>query len=50
MYSTKKTTLDVFFSLFVGTGLFLIHRNSEERFREARKQLTDALEGKNSHY
>jgi predicted membrane chloride channel (bestrophin family) len=47
VFHKQDDAIDVFFNLFVGVAFVLIHRNrrSEERFREARKQLTDVLEG-----
>jgi len=50
VFRRQDDALDVFFNLLVGVAFLLIHRNRRtvERFREARKQLTDVLEGKNS--
>jgi hypothetical protein len=44
----QDAVLEAVFNFFVGVAFLLIHRNrkNEERFREARKQLTDALEDK----
>jgi len=48
VFRKQDDAIDAFFNLFVGAAFLLIHRNrrSEERFREARKQLTDVLEGR----
>jgi hypothetical protein len=44
----QDAALEAVFNFAVGLAFLLIHRNrrSEEKFHEARKQLTDALEGK----
>jgi len=48
VFHKQDHAIDAFFDFFVGVAFVLIHRNrrSEERFREARKQLTGVLEGK----
>jgi len=45
VFRRQDDAIDVFFNFFIGVAFLLIHRNrrSEERFREARKQLTDVL-------
>jgi len=48
VFRKQDEAIEAFFNFFVGVAFLLIHRNrrSEEEFRDARKQLTDVLEGK----
>lgn len=48
VFRKQDDALEAAFNFLTGAAFLLIHRNrrGEEEFREARKELTDALEGR----